>query len=185
MRGERAIQGRLGGIGQLVVDDDRHVELRGDVEDLAERRAVRVAIDQAPADLAHVDLADQPRLSPVELELELTRRALGGRIGQGQAGDDAIRVLLARRRQPGRVFLLQAADAEEHHFQDVVAFHRRDVRVDRGGVRHVRVGVDQRTAVVGAPGRRRRQPHGHQEARECAHDPAPGAHQMIPSRVST
>src|SRR2546426_613342 len=159
MSGQGPVQGRLRRVGQLVVDDDRHAEFPRDVEDLAEGGAVGVAIDRPATDLTQVNLADHPWPATFQLELELARGGPGGRIGQGQAGDHAIGVLLARRRQPDRVVFLQTADAQEHHPDDVVPLHRRDVRVDRGRVRYVRVGVDQRSAIIGAPRRDRGEQH--------------------------
>ena len=152
--GESAIERGLGRIGQLVVDDDRDAEFPGGVEDAAECRAVRITIDQAASDLPHVNLADHPRAAALQLDFELARRRVDGRVGQGQTGHHPIGIFLARRRQPDRVVLLEASDAQEHHLDDLVSLHRGDVRIDHGAVRQVGVGVDQRAAVVGGPGRR-------------------------------
>ena len=112
VRGERALERGLRLIGQLVVDHDRNDELGRGVEDLAEHGPIGVAIDQPPADLPHVDLADHARLPTLQLDRELARGALGRRLWQGQPRDHAVGILLARRRQPGGVVLLQAADAQ-------------------------------------------------------------------------
>src|SRR5262245_40202366 len=108
--GQRAIERGLGCVGQLVVNDDRDAEFSDNVEDPAECRAVWIAIDQLASDLTHVNLADHPWSSALELDLELARRGVRGRIGQGQAGHHAIGILLACRRQPDRVLLLAASD---------------------------------------------------------------------------
>ena len=173
--GQRPIERGLGLVGQLVVDHDRHPELAHRIQDPAEHGAVGVAVDQAPAHLAHVNLAHDSRLAAVELKLELAHRVLGRRIRKRQSRDHAVRVFAARGRQPRRVFLLQAADAQEHDLEHVVALHRGDVRVDRGGARQMRMRVDQRAVVVGAPRWRADEEHAQHETDEGARRDLPHA----------
>src|SRR5262249_40675850 len=71
VRRESPLERSLRLIGELVMDDDRHLELRGRIEDRAEHRRIGIAIDQSAADLAHLDLADRVRLTPLELNRKL------------------------------------------------------------------------------------------------------------------
>src|SRR5262249_19903749 len=68
--------------------------------------------------------------------------------GHRRGRDRQVGILLLRGGDPRGIVLLDAAHPEQEDLADVVALGRRRVGVDRGGVRHVRVGVDQRPRVL-------------------------------------
>ena len=138
-----------GRVGQLVVDDDGNAARRGDLEDSAERRIARVAVDVPASHLAQVNLAERACRRFRELAVEPRGRGAVGGVGERERGEDAVRVLARGGGDPRRVVFLHAADAEQQHLADVVPLHRLHVGVDRFGVRQVGVRVDQRPRVLG------------------------------------
>src|SRR5262249_59790360 len=96
-----------GGDVEVVVNDDRELLLRGQLEQLLEVRPARIAIDLL-RELAHVDLADRPRLELVDLALDTIDRR---RIRNRRAREHELGILLGRRRDPRDAVLLPTAAA--------------------------------------------------------------------------